>query len=495
VTPPRRHIDADRANGTVVAPPGQICGGPLQPAAEHDDGHYDVPQRLNDGRVVMSEHTPRVTSSDELKQARQAVLRGAVVQFAASTLLIGVVTFVALMASTAILPSASTALQAALGGAIAIALVFPVWVTMYRVAMRHSRHADDLVVAWEAQVASDVARREFETQVAEAFEMAATEPEALLVVERSLSAALPDQPVEVLLADNSHAHLKRLVVVSDDGVAPGCGVDSPNDCPAARRSRALQFPDSTAVNACPRLEGRIEGGCSALCLPVSVMGRTVGVIHTVGPRGSTVDEVVVAQIQAIANQTGARLGMIRILEESQLQASTDGLTGLLNRRALEHQFRTARPNHTQLAVVMADLDNFKTLNDTYGHETGDRSLRLFAETLRSTLRADDIVCRHGGEEFAVILPGCSAQEASALLERVREQLRRAALESGLPGFTASFGVVAGDSVEDLEALLRRADVALFEAKRTGRDKIVVNGAPTYGLDAPVDSAGELNLLT
>jgi diguanylate cyclase (GGDEF)-like protein len=423
------------------------------------------------------------------------VLRTAVVQFAVATLLIGVVTFVALIISTAILPAASTALQAALGGALAIVLVFPPSFTMYRAAMRQTRHDNDLAAAWEAQVASDVARRDFETQVAEAFEMAATEPDALLVVERSLRAALPKRPVEMLLADNSHAHLKRLVVVSDSGAAPGCGVDSPNDCPAARRSQALQFPDSDAVNACPRLNGRTDDGCSALCLPVSVMGRTVGVIHTIGPRKSTVDEAVVAQIQAIANQTGARLGMLRILEESQLQASTDGLTGLLNRRALEHQFRTTRPNHTQLAVAMADLDNFKTLNDTYGHETGDRALRLFAETLRTTLRADDIVCRHGGEEFALVLPGCSAHEASAMLERVREQLRRAALEAGLPSYTASFGVVGGDPLEDLEGLLRRADVALFEAKRTGRDRIVVNGAPTYGLDAPVDSAVELNLAT
>jgi diguanylate cyclase (GGDEF)-like protein len=439
---------------------------------------------------IMGEQRQQVSSSGELEQARQAVLRTAVVQFTASALLVGVVTFVAVMASVVILPSASTAVRAALCGVLAIALVFPMSFTMYRSAMRQTRRDNGLAAAWEAQVTSDAARRDFETQVADAFEMAANETEALHVVERSLAAALPHQPVELLLADNSHAHLKQLVVVSDDDGGIGCEVVSPNDCPAARRSQVLEFPDSEAVNACPRLQGRVVGGCSALCVPLSVMGRTVGVIHTVGPRHARVDEPIVGQLQAIASQSGARLGMLRILAESQLQASTDGLTGLLNRRALEHEFRSTRALHGRLAVAMVDLDNFKALNDTYGHETGDRALRLFAETLRNTMRSEDIVCRHGGEEFALILPGCSALEAVALLERVRVNLRQLARESGLPSYTASFGLIDGDPLEDLETLLRRADRALFEAKRTGRDRIVINGAENVSNDFPIEALSE-----
>jgi diguanylate cyclase (GGDEF)-like protein len=133
---------------------------------------------------------------------------------------------------------------------------------------------------------------------------------------------------------------------------------------------------------------------------------------------------------------------------------------------------------------MADLDHFKRLNDTHGHETGDRALRTFAQTLRATVRAEDVVCRHGGEEFALIFPSCSADTAGRLLDRVREQLSEALAASGLPHYTASFGVVDGDPGEDLEALLRRADAGLFEAKRLGRDRIVINGAEPEDLREP-----------
>jgi diguanylate cyclase (GGDEF)-like protein len=425
----------------------------------------------------MGEKHQIVGSSGELERAREAELRTSLVLSTAMVLLAGVVVFAATLISVFTVGSASGIVQAAVAAGLAIALIFPATLAMHRRAMRQTKHNHELTEAWVQRVDREVARRDFETRTAEAFEMAESETDALHVVERSLASMLPDQPVELLLADNSHAHFQRLVVVSADGEGPSCPVGSPNDCPAARRSRVQQFPDSDAVNACPKLEGRTEHGCSALCMPVSVMGRAVGVIHTIGERHSIVDSAVIGNLQAIANQAGARLGMLRILAESQLQASTDGLTGLLNRRALENQFRTYRTRPGRLAVAMVDLDNFKALNDTYGHETGDRALRLFAETLRATLRSEDIVCRHGGEEFALVLPGCSAHEAGALLERVRIRLRQTVREAGLPSYTASFGVVDGDPLEDLEAVMRRADASLFEAKRTGRDRVVINGTP------------------
>jgi diguanylate cyclase (GGDEF)-like protein len=137
---------------------------------------------------------------------------------------------------------------------------------------------------------------------------------------------------------------------------------------------------------------------------------------------------------------------------------------------------------------MSDLDHFKMLNDTYGHETGDRALRSFASMLRATLRVEDIVCRYGGEEFALILPGCSAHEASEILERVRLELHAATRQGGVPSYTASFGVVDADPAEDLEAVLRRADSSLFEAKRGGRDRIVINGITTTSVgDTPAEA--------
>jgi diguanylate cyclase (GGDEF)-like protein len=154
--------------------------------------------------------------------------------------------------------------------------------------------------------------------------------------------------------------------------------------------------------------------------------------------------------------------------------TTDSLTGLLNRRSFEQRVTELLDTGTPVSVVMADLDHFKVLNDTYGHAVGDRALILFAQTLQNSLRAQDVVGRHGGEEFTVALPDCSASNAQMTLELLRARLETAITVAGLPRYTASFGVVDAEDQEDLPAVLVRADAALYTAKREGRDRIVVD---------------------
>jgi diguanylate cyclase (GGDEF)-like protein len=319
-----------------------------------------------------------------------------------------------------------------------------------------------------------VRQQEFETRLANALEMADGEPEVIDAVERALASTLPDSPVELLLADNSHAHLARVAVSSPTGEPPQCVVDSPDHCPAARRAQVQRFNDSDELDACPKLRNRAQGRCSAVCVPVSIMGRTVGVLHATGAPGVSLDEEQIQGLGTLANLAGARIGLLRMMVETQLQAGTDSLTGLLNRRSLEKEVRELHGRMTPFTLVMADLDQFKDLNDTYGHETGDRALRLFAQTLSASLRKEDVVCRHGGEEFTILLPGCSTQAARATLEHVRTRLAEAILSSGAPRFTASFGAVESGSNEDLVELTARADAALFESKREGRDRVTVH---------------------
>jgi diguanylate cyclase (GGDEF)-like protein len=320
---------------------------------------------------------------------------------------------------------------------------------------------------------SQARRQEFETQLANALEMAAAEPEVVDVVERAFVATMGDAPTELLLADNSHAHLVRMATTGDGDAGPMCSVGSPDQCPAARRAQVQRFPDSEALDACPKLRGRAVGRCSAVCVPVSIMGRTVGVIHSVTELNRNLEDTTVQDLATLANLSGARVGLLRMMADTQLQAATDSLTGLLNRRSFENQVRTVRKSHPTMALVMADLDHFKELNDTYGHDTGDRALRLFAQTLRSSLRSEDVVCRYGGEEFAIALPSCSAIDAANMLEALRRAISSAVAHAGLPAYTASFGVVDVDGAEDLNDALVRADNALFESKVGGRDRVTI----------------------
>jgi diguanylate cyclase (GGDEF)-like protein len=156
-------------------------------------------------------------------------------------------------------------------------------------------------------------------------------------------------------------------------------------------------------------------------------------------------------------------------------ANHDGLTGCLTRRALyerlQHEVARARRYGTGFAIVLADLDRLKALNDEGGHEHGDEALQRLAAVLMSSARSSDLVGRLGGDEFALLLPQAGAEEAEAVARRLVEAVRGA----GRPPITASMGVAvwAGPS-DGLEELLRRADRAMYEAKRTGRDQFRVS---------------------
>lgn len=161
------------------------------------------------------------------------------------------------------------------------------------------------------------------------------------------------------------------------------------------------------------------------------------------------------------------------------QARTDGLTGALNRRAIEDAAlrETARSlrHDSDLCMIMIDVDNFKLLNDRYGHVAGDRALQALARTVQSQLRISDFFARTGGEEFAILLPGASAEAALQIAERIRAAIAATEIpdESGTLHITASIGLTQLVSPDDTwEAMMRRADAAMYDAKHQGRNRVV-----------------------
>jgi diguanylate cyclase len=163
--------------------------------------------------------------------------------------------------------------------------------------------------------------------------------------------------------------------------------------------------------------------------------------------------------------------------EAQLfvEAQTDALTGLLNRRSLDHHFkRIGRPGRVKgTAFLLIDLDHFKDINDSFGHDAGDVVLRTVAETLRSTVRADDLIARMGGEEFLVVLPDTDLSSARRTAERIREAVSNMAVPEHTPDLriTTSVGGHWDSRRLPLDNGLKLADAALYRAKASGRNAV------------------------
>jgi two-component system cell cycle response regulator len=163
-------------------------------------------------------------------------------------------------------------------------------------------------------------------------------------------------------------------------------------------------------------------------------------------------------------------------------ALTDPMTGLYNQRYLHRHLsglmESGKGRH--LAVLMIDVDHFKAVNDQFGHATGDRALRLIADSLRLNTRVFDSVARYGGEEFVVVMPGTGPEEASAAAERLRfavEDIQFAAVAGVATPLTVSIGVACTPiEASAPDTLLHAADAALYEAKRNGRNRVEVAGA-------------------
>jgi len=188
------------------------------------------------------------------------------------------------------------------------------------------------------------------------------------------------------------------------------------------------------------------------------------------------------QIETVASLTSqavVALENVRLHRIVERQALIDGLTGIANRRSLDDTLRIEISRATrfggEVCLVLADIDDFKEVNDEYGHPAGDDVLRAFAEELGRTVREIDLAGRWGGEEFALILPGTDAAGGAQLAERARAAIeeRLVETESGVLSVTASFGVASYPDAGQLGDLIAAADSALYAAKREGKNRVVI----------------------
>lgn len=158
---------------------------------------------------------------------------------------------------------------------------------------------------------------------------------------------------------------------------------------------------------------------------------------------------------------------------------TDSLTKIANRLYFIEYFNKvhaqALRHNINLALVMADLDDFKSVNDNYGHQVGDQTLIAFAKLLKENCRREDLPSRYGGEEFAILLVQSNAKQAAVHVERIRVAFEKIRINDLQFSVTASFGVASLQKDESIDSLIKRADDALYEAKRGGRNRVAISG--------------------
>jgi diguanylate cyclase (GGDEF)-like protein len=202
-----------------------------------------------------------------------------------------------------------------------------------------------------------------------------------------------------------------------------------------------------------------------LIVPLAEGERRVGVIWVDDPRDRLLPTR--ARLQALrlfANQAVAALRAADQAVRLRHEATHDTLTGLQNRRAFRRRLAREIDSGDGFALVLCDMDNLKLLNDTHGHEAGDRALQLLAAALRSGLRRSDEAYRLGGDEFGVVLADTSRLDAERVMRRLREAVGAGMLASG-ERIDASFGIAVREPGDDLDRLVSRADEALYTAKR------------------------------
>jgi diguanylate cyclase (GGDEF)-like protein len=219
-------------------------------------------------------------------------------------------------------------------------------------------------------------------------------------------------------------------------------------------------------------------------------GETLGILHLQsakpGPNQTTDEQAAILASQqqlavTLAEHIALALANLKLREALHSQAIRDPLTGLFNRRymeeTLERELRRAERRRAPLGIILFDLDHFKKFNDTFGHAAGDVVLREIGAFLQTRVRAEDIACRYGGEEFLIILPEAALEDTLKRAEQLRVGIKGLNVryhDRALGAVAVSLGVaILSEHGSTAEAILKAADAALYRAKREGRDRVVV----------------------
>ena len=260
---------------------------------------------------------------------------------------------------------------------------------------------------------------------------------------------------------------------------PGSKSFAPDECWSLRTGRSHLSIEAFHHLSCEHMSS-IDNN-QTLCIPLTAHGNTIGIMHLYFGQGEIeVEELTTQLAYSVAEHLGLALANLSLQEKLRSQALSDPLTGLYNRRFFEQKLTEHTNNSAtsseSLSLLMLDLDHFKRFNDNFGHDAGDYVLKEISSLLKRTVADDEIACRLGGEELAVILPHCNMADATEYANNIVNLIRTLHLEHkglSLGQLSVSIGVATyPDPASDIEALVKMADKALYLAKDQGRDRVV-----------------------
>lgn len=312
--------------------------------------------------------------------------------------------------------------------------------------------------------------------MADRFLVCANHQEVYQVIRSTCRRLFDGQSGALYLPEIGGSRLKQVVSWGDS--LPKSALINWEDC-LALQNRHSHMATSRSINRCRHNSWIVD--TNALCVPLIAQGETLGLLTLYSSSICNEDEWKIRQqlAETVARQVTMALSNLAMRSRLQRQALQDGLTGLYNRRYLDEtlprELRRAARRRQPLGLIMLDIDYFKAYNDTYGHDVGDLLLQAVGAFLQSSVRAEDIACRYGGEEFLLMLPGASQEEAQRRAEDIRQGIANLRVQSGnqsLGAVTVSLGVASfprhGSSADEL---VHRADLALYRAKARGRNQV------------------------
>lgn len=255
---------------------------------------------------------------------------------------------------------------------------------------------------------------------------------------------------------------------------PGEEVFSPHDCWALRKGKHHFSHDEYSSQACHHMADCKD---NTLCIPLLAHGNAIGLLHMIV--GKEFDPADNDLAFTIAEHLGLALANLDMQERLRQQATRDPLTGLYNRRhfeeSLEKEFSRSQRHNESCALLMLDIDHFKRFNDNFGHDAGDYVLKTVGQLLKDSIRTEDIACRLGGEEIAIVLPKTNASEALRCAEKIRQLIADKHYQLNnitLGTVTVSTGLaIYPQHGTQAEAIVKAADIALYQAKENGRNRV------------------------